>query len=108
MARPKGLPKTGGRKKGQTNLVTRDIKALAGDYGPAALTRIAELAGLVSGKAKAESEQAQMGALKEIMDRAYGKPKQETDLNVDLTAKVQAIVSDKPLTIDEWQSQHES
>jgi hypothetical protein len=106
MARPKGLAKTGGRKKGQTNLVTRDIKALAADYGPVALERIAEMAGLVVGKKKAESEQAQMSALKEILDRAYGKPKLEVDANVDLTAKVLSVVSDQPLSVEEWQKQH--
>lgn len=62
--------KTGGRKAGTPNKATADVKALAGQYGAAAIERLAVL------MAKAESEAAQVAACKEILDRAYGKSAQ--------------------------------
>lgn len=59
-----------GRPKGATNLITREVKELAQKYAPDAL---AELARLATG---AESEQARVSAIKEILDRAYGKSTQ--------------------------------
>lgn len=68
--------KTGGRKKGTTNKATADIKAIASVYGPGAVKKLAEMAGLVKGKEAATSEQARVAAVKEILDRGYGKPNQ--------------------------------
>lgn len=70
MARPKGLPKTGGRQKGQPNHVTADIKALARQHAPAAIAELARLA------LDAESEQARVAAIRDLLDRGYGKPTQ--------------------------------
>jgi hypothetical protein len=66
MAKPKGAPKTGGRKAGIPNKATAEIKELAQQYAPAA---IAELARLMK---DGESEAARVSAIKEILDRAYG------------------------------------
>lgn len=62
--------KSGGRKKGTTNKATREVKTLAQKYGADAIKRLAHL------MQKAESEQAQVAACKELLDRAYGKPAQ--------------------------------
>jgi hypothetical protein len=62
--------KTGGRKAGVPNKATREIKALAQSYGPAAIRELARLA-----KA-ADSETARVSAIKELLDRAYGKAPQ--------------------------------
>jgi hypothetical protein len=70
MAKPKGAPKTGGRKVGTPNKSTVEIKELAQQYAPEA---IAELARLMK---EAESEAARVTAIKEILDRAYGKSPQ--------------------------------
>lgn len=70
MAKPKGAPKTGGRKAGIPNKATAEIKELAQQYAPAA---IAELARLMK---DGESEAARVSAIKEILDRAYGKSPQ--------------------------------
>lgn len=59
-----------GRKKGTPNKATRDIKEVARLHGEAAVARLAHL------MTKAESEQAQVAACKELLDRAYGKPAQ--------------------------------
>lgn len=60
----------GGRQKGTPNKATSDIKAAARLHGEAAIKRLAHL------MQKAESEQAQVAACKELLDRAYGKPAQ--------------------------------
>ncbi len=65
----------GGRKKGTPNKVTAEVSTIARKYGPKAVDKLAELAGLTRKKA-AESEQARVAALKEILDRAYGKAPQ--------------------------------
>lgn len=78
-------PKTGGRQKGTPNKATADVKALAGKWGPAVIDRLATLAGLKPNEAgKAESEQAQVAALRELADRAYGKPKQEMAVDAEV------------------------
>lgn len=59
--------KTGGRVAGTPNKATASVKALAGEYGPAAIKRLATLMD------EAESEAAQVAACKELLDRAYGK-----------------------------------
>lgn len=67
----------GGRQRGTLNRVTREIRALARVYGPAAIEEAAKLAGLSDGgKFKAGSEQAQIAAINIILDRAYGKAAQ--------------------------------
>jgi len=62
--------KTGGRAKGVRNKATGEIKELARVYVPAALKELARLS------IEAESEQARVSAIKEILDRAYGKAAQ--------------------------------
>ena len=62
--------KTGGRKAGTPNKSTAEVKAIAGKYGPDAIARLAHL------MINAESEQAQVAAAKELLDRAYGKSTQ--------------------------------
>jgi hypothetical protein len=59
--------KTGGRTAGTPNKATAEVRALAGQHGPAA---IAELPRLTR---EAESEQARISACNAICDRAYGR-----------------------------------
>jgi hypothetical protein len=66
----------GGRKKGTPNKATAEVKDIASQWGPAAIRRAAEMAGLVKGKPAAASEQAQAHCLNIILDRAYGKAMQ--------------------------------
>lgn len=67
--------KTGGRKAGTPNKATADVKALARAHGPAAINELARLA------KDAESEQARVSACREILDRAYGKAMQPTEIS---------------------------
>jgi hypothetical protein len=56
-----------GRKKGTPNKVTAEIKQLAQKYGPEAIAELARLA------TQAESEAARVAAIKELLDRGYGR-----------------------------------
>lgn len=76
MARPKGIPKSGGRIKGVPNKVTADVKALAREYVPDAIKTLAQI--------MASDEQpapARVAAAKELIDRAYGKSAQAVELS---------------------------
>src|SRR4051812_41418541 len=70
MAKSKGSPKTGGRQKGTPNKVTVEIKSLARAHAGAAVTELIRLA------TKAESEATRVAAIKELLDRGYGRSTQ--------------------------------
>lgn len=75
MSRPKGLPKTGGRQKGTPNKITADIKEIAQSFGHEAITHLVEIAR--NGDAPPA---ARVAAVKEILDRGYGKARQDVEL----------------------------
>lgn len=60
----------GGRAKGTPNKATAEIKDIARQYAPDAVKELARLA------KHAVSEQARVAAIKEILERAYGKSTQ--------------------------------
>ncbi len=60
----------GGRKAGVPNKVGAEVRAIAGKYTKDAIERLAFL------MKNAESEQAQVSACKELLDRAHGRPAQ--------------------------------
>lgn len=70
--------KTGGRIAGVSlNKGTAEIKALAQQYGPDILKRLARLAGLLEPKEPgSQSDITQLGAMRELLDRGYGKAAQ--------------------------------
>jgi hypothetical protein len=80
--------KTGGRKAGTPNKVTAEIRELAQKYAPDALVELARLA------TKAESEASRIGAIKEILDRAYGKSPQSLTLDSDHTVRIAPTVTE--------------
>ena len=53
--------------------MTAKLREIAAEYGPTAIAKLAAMAGL-DGAPGAESEQAQLGALRELLDRGYGRP----------------------------------
>src|SRR5689334_20078894 len=74
MARGK---KTGGRQRGTPNRSTGELREIARAFGPAAIERLAQLACLAPGGKYAETPQAvQVAALKELLDRGYGRATQ--------------------------------
>lgn len=66
--------KTGGRTKGTLNKATAEVMAAARDYAGSALVELARLA------TGAENEATRVAAIKEILDRAYGKATQHVEL----------------------------
>ena len=62
--------KTGGRQKGVPNKATTDLKAVARQYTPQAIDTLVRL------MQREDSPATQLGAVKEIFDRAYGKATQ--------------------------------
>ena len=82
ISEPKKRKAGPGRPKGSQNKVTKEIRAIAADYGPAAVRKLAVLGGLVpksqlkADEAPAKSEATQVVALSHILNRAYGFPSQ--------------------------------
>ena len=62
--------KTGGRKAGVPNKANAKLKALAQKHTPEA---IGELVGIMR---SSESDAARVSAIKELLDRGYGKARQ--------------------------------
>lgn len=85
VAKRGGKREGSGRKAGVPNKATAEIKTVAQQYGEAAVRKLAEMAGLVEGVTAAESEQARVSAIKEIMDRGYGKAPQSIEGSLDVT-----------------------
>jgi hypothetical protein len=65
------------------NKATGEIKALAQEYGAPAIAKLAQLSGLIGGQPGAESEAAQIAALKELLDRGYGRATQPLSGDAD-------------------------
>jgi len=76
MAAPKGQKKLGGRKKGVPNKVKADIKAAFQKHGNALVKALIVLT-------KSDDERVQLGAIKECLDRGYGKPAQPVAVGGD-------------------------
>ncbi len=75
-----------GRPFGSLNRLTRPIKELSSQYGPEALDILVDI------MQNGESEQARIAAAKELLDRGYGKPRQ--NLEVSQEDKVEIVVLD--------------
>lgn len=82
-----------GRKAGQVNEATKAVRMLARKHSPQAFRELARLA------EKAESEAVRVQAIKEILDRAYGKSVQPVDGDgeggpIRLITKIELIAVD--------------
>lgn len=66
----------GGSRRGRPNRVTADVKALAQQHTPAAVQELARLA------LHAQSEQARVAAIKELLDRGHGRATQPVNMRV--------------------------
>ena len=85
VGRPKGQPKTGGRKKGTPNHATVEIKELARSHCADAIAKIVSL------MHSAVNEQVQMAAAKELIDRGYGKAVQAIEADVKAEVCIQVV-----------------
>lgn len=89
--------KTGGRVAGTPNKSTAEIKEAARAHGAEAIALLWRLA------TEAESDQAKIAAIKEILDRGYGKATQLIggDNENPLVHRIErVIIQPKPLQLD--------
>ena len=84
---PKGV-RFGGRQKGTPNKLTAQIKALASEHGPSMINELVNIA------LTARSPIARVAAANAILDRAYGKPKQEIDVNAEVNHTADGAYAD--------------
>ncbi len=68
----------GGRQKGTPNKATADVKALAQQHTPEMISELVRIA------LNAESEQARVAAIKEVLDRGHGKSRQSLDVSAEV------------------------
>ena len=71
-----------GRPPGAPNKLTRPVKELAAEQGSASIERLVQL------RDAADSEQVRFVAAKELLDRAYGRARQEIGLTGDNSVTV--------------------
>lgn len=88
VGRKPGATKTGGRKKGVPNKITRDLKDIAGSYTEKAIATIVDLL-------DSENPSVRLGASRELLDRAHGKPRQAVDVGGDENKPIKLEVSIK-------------
>jgi hypothetical protein len=87
--------------------VVGEIKDLARRYGPAAIAKLAQMSGLVANTPGAENESARIAALRELLDRGYGKAMQPTDITSNGESVRYVIMSvPKAENTDEWLKQY--
>ena len=68
--------KTGGRGKGTRNKVTAEIKAALQKHGDELVEALLKLA-------RSDDEKVRLGAIKECLDRGWGKPAQAVQIKGD-------------------------
>ena len=99
MPRPKGKPKTGGRKKGAANKVGADVRALAQRYSAEAIETLAKIM-----RDKSAPPQARAMAADRLLDRAHGKAPQaivgDPAKPLQSNAKIEMVIVDPKPTID--------
>jgi len=75
-----------GRKPGVPNKTTAEVKALAQEFGPAAIAELARIA------FKSQHAMARLSALKELLDRGYGKvPQAISGSPDDLPIRIEVV-----------------
>jgi hypothetical protein len=68
-----------GRPVGSISKSATELKTLAQQHGAAIITKLAELSGVIPGYA-AESQAVQVQAMRELLDRGFGRSTQPTQL----------------------------
>jgi predicted ArsR family transcriptional regulator len=71
-----------GRPKGALNTATKDIRALAQQYGPQAIATLVEL--MLQG----ENQTVRKSAADSLLDRGFGRPGQHIEVDADVKQDV--------------------
>jgi hypothetical protein len=99
MPRPKGKPKTGGRKKGTVNRVGADVRVLAQRYTVEAIETLARIM-----KDTSAPPQARAMAADRLLDRAHGRAPQaivgDPEKPLQSSAQIELVIVDPKPTID--------
>ncbi len=83
--------KTGGRRKGTPNKVTAEVKAAFRKHRD-------ELVEALLALTKSDDERVRLGAIKECLDRGWGKPAQSVSLDVAVqVTKIEHQIVDMPV-----------
>jgi phage gp46-like protein len=77
--------KTGGRVAGTPNKATADVKAAAQQYTSEAVEALAAI------MRDSDSDAAKVAAIREILDRGHGKPKQSMEVDANVQAAITEI-----------------
>jgi len=91
--RPRGIPKTGGRKKGSTNKINADLRLEAQKYTAEALSALV---------LALKDPFQYVAAAKIILAYGHGAPRAAIDINV----KPVYVIADRPLDSDEWTAKY--
>ncbi len=76
MAAQRGHTKAGGRKKGTPNRVTAELKLAFQKHGDRLVDALLALT-------RSDDEKVQLGAIKECLDRGWGRPAQSVQVGAD-------------------------
>ena len=91
--------KTGGRQKGSLNKLTADVRVLARKYTAAAMEQLDKLT------KKADSDTIRLAAIRELLDRGYGKiPNLEVERIPSVTREKRNVVGEDkaPIPLDSF------
>jgi hypothetical protein len=86
---PKGRRKKArgsGRQKGTLNTTTREIREIARIHGPDAIAELARLA------LNSEHDAVRVMAIRELLDRGYGKSRQSIDIDLDVEGGITTVI----------------
>lgn len=98
LGRPKGLPKTGGRKRGVRNKATKDVREIAQQYTRRAVRAAWSLA------TNAESEETRLRALQLILSYGHGRPANRSEIrDFESTSTTVSPVDNEPASSEAWE-----
>ncbi|ACC71112.1 conserved hypothetical protein [Paraburkholderia phymatum STM815] len=85
--------RTGGRVAGTPNRTTTEIRALAGQYGGEAVARLVDL------MRHAENEATRLAAVRELLDRGFGKAVRHAEVSAEVNTTPRSVreMSDEEL-----------
>ena len=104
---PRGGRREGaGRPVGSISKTTAELKMLAQQHGAAIITKLAELSGVIPGNA-AESQAVQVQAMRELLDRGFGRSTQPLSGDTEASPVRFVIYAPAPVaTTQDWLRLH--
>jgi hypothetical protein len=85
----------GGRQKGTPNRVTGELRLIAAEHGPAAITELVSIA--LDPETKSKSKATRIAAIRELLDRGFGRPSQALEHSVAVGQFDPTMLTDEQL-----------